>query len=314
MKGFLGPIETGIILASVDILFAAFVIVQFSYFFGGATANINAAGYTFSEYAVKGFNELVTVAVLSLGLYLTLSLINRRETTNHQRSFTWFSVLLFGLVLVMLVSSWQRLGLYEDAYGFTRLRTYTHLFIPWLGALLVVVILLEIFNRRGHFGLALWIFSIGFALTLMAVNVDGYIAHQNTTRAVKDGKFDVVETLNTDSARWTVDEDHFDFSYLSELSDDAVPALFSEYQQDHPEAVHDLLGAQLSCRAAILTGTATRPWISYNIGEARARQILLDPANQSLWSAYPVSSSDRGDYTVELNGESWNCISWHYAD
>ncbi|HNS38289.1 MAG TPA: DUF4173 domain-containing protein [Anaerolineaceae bacterium] len=313
MKGFLGPIETGVILAAVDVLFAAFVIVQFGYFFGGATANINAAGYTFSEYAVKGFNELVTVAVLSLGLYLTLSLINRRETVNHQRSFTWFSVLLFGLVLVMLISSWYRLGLYEDAYGFTRLRTYTHLFIPWLGALLVVVILLEIFKRRGHFGLALWLFSIGFALTLTLVNVDGFIVHQNTARAVTDGEFSVVSDGGS-GGRWSVDPDTFDFGYLSDLSHDAVPALLNEYQQDHPAAVRDLLGAQLACRAAVMQTTDPRPWIAYNLGEARARQILLDPANQALWSEYPVSHPESWKYEVEVNGETLNCNSWGYAD
>ena len=312
MKGFLGPIETGVILAAVDVLFAAFVIVQFGYFFGGATANINATGYTFSEYAVKGFNELVTVAILSLGLYLTLSLINRRETVNHQRSFTWFSVLLFGLVLVMLVSSWYRLGLYEDAYGFTRLRTYTHLFIPWLGALLVVVILLEIFKRRGHFGLALWLFSIGFALTLTLVNVDGFIVHQNTARAAATGEVTVVS--DGTGGRMLADPDTFDFIYLSNLSHDAVPALLDEYQQDHPATVRDLLGAQLACRAAVMKTADPRPWIAYNLGEARARQILLDPANQALWSEYPVSGPDRWSLEVEVNGESLDCQQWGYAD
>ena len=75
---FLGFTESSIILGSVNLLFAFFVAVQFKYFFGGQ-ANITLDGYTFAEYARKGFGELITVAVISLMLYLGLSTITRRE-------------------------------------------------------------------------------------------------------------------------------------------------------------------------------------------------------------------------------------------
>ncbi len=93
-----------------------------------------------------------------------------------------------------------------------------------------------------------------------------------------------------------------------------MPALLNEYQQDHPAAVRDLLGAQLACRAAVMQTADPRPWIAYNIGEARARQILLDPANQALWSEYPVSGPDRWSLEVEVNGETLDCQQWGYAD
>ena len=53
------------VLAGVALLFAAFVLVQFRYFFGGAQ-NIGIEGYTFAEYARRGYGELMAVAVLSL--------------------------------------------------------------------------------------------------------------------------------------------------------------------------------------------------------------------------------------------------------
>ena len=74
---FLGFTESTIVLGSVVLLFVAFVIVQFQYFFGGH-ANISLEGYTFSEYARKGFGELVAVAFFSLLLLLGLSAITRR--------------------------------------------------------------------------------------------------------------------------------------------------------------------------------------------------------------------------------------------
>ena len=93
--------------------------------------------------------------------------------------FSIMGVVLFALVSVILVSSFQRLQLYESAYGFTRLRTYTHVFIFWLGALLLAVSVLEVFKRQRHFALAALIAGMGFVATLDIINVDGFIVRQN---------------------------------------------------------------------------------------------------------------------------------------
>ena len=136
VKPFLGWTESAIVLGSINLLFAFFVAIQFRYLFGGQ-ANITAAGYTYSEYARKGFGELVTVAVLSLLIYLCLAAVTRTKNQGQQRGFSILSTLLMVLVLIMLASSLQRMLLYEGAYGFTRLRTYTHVFIFCLAALLI---------------------------------------------------------------------------------------------------------------------------------------------------------------------------------
>jgi hypothetical protein len=74
----LGWTEAAIVLAGVNLLFIVFVAIQFWYLFGGQ-ANISTTAYTYAEYARRGFNELVIVAVLSLGLYLGLATITRME-------------------------------------------------------------------------------------------------------------------------------------------------------------------------------------------------------------------------------------------
>ena len=71
IPAFLGFIESSIVLGSVIALFAAFVVIQFQYFFGGTT-NINVEGYTYAEYARKGFGELVAVAFFALMMLLQL--------------------------------------------------------------------------------------------------------------------------------------------------------------------------------------------------------------------------------------------------
>jgi hypothetical protein len=66
----LGFIEAATLLISVDLLFLVFVWIQFAYLFGGR-ANITVEGYTYAEYARRGFFELVAgVGIGHLGLRL----------------------------------------------------------------------------------------------------------------------------------------------------------------------------------------------------------------------------------------------------
>jgi FtsH-binding integral membrane protein len=128
----------------------AFVVVQFQYFFGGTT-NIHVDGYTYAEYARRGFGELVTVAFFALLMLLTLSAITKRDTETQRRVFSGLGVTLVALLLVMLVSAFKRLGLYEEVYGFSRLRTYTHVFLIWIGLLLIATIALRFAGAHVYF-------------------------------------------------------------------------------------------------------------------------------------------------------------------
>jgi hypothetical protein len=280
---FLGATEAFIILGSVDLLFAFFLVVQFRYLFGGQ-ANITVAGYTFSEYARRGFFELVSVAVISLFIYLTLNAVTRRSKAITEQAFIGLSTLLVGQVLVILVSAFQRLLLYENAYGFSRLRTYTHIFIPWLGALLVITILLQVLRRDQYFGAALLGVVLGFALSFAVLNVDGLIVRQNVARAQAG--------TNLDGA------------YLINLSDDALPDLVSEYQHPgQPEAVREVLGGVLACRIYRNSLDQALPWQSYHPGSVAARQRL---AGVDLSGFTVETGDDRGAF-VELSSGPFQC-------
>jgi hypothetical protein len=268
-KRFLGSTECFIILGSVLALFTFFIILQFRYLFGGQ-ANIHETGFTYSEYARRGFFELVWVAVLSLGLLLLLGAFTRRPTASIERAFGILSMLLITLVLLMLASSLQRLMLYEAAYGFTRLRTYTHILIPWLALLLLAALILHGRHRTGRMGLAIFLTIYGFGLTFTFLNVDALVASLNIRRALAGAELDP--------------------STLAELSADAVPVLSQGFRQTTPGPVRDHLGAALAChwiRAG--AGTPLHPgWRSYDLSSARASREL---AALDL-SPYLVRTSD----------------------
>ncbi|MCS7011803.1 MAG: DUF4173 domain-containing protein [Anaerolineales bacterium] len=228
LPSFLGFTEAAIVLGAVNLLFGFFVLIQFQYFFGGQS-NIGLEGYTYAEYARRGFGELVIVAFFSLLLFLGLSTTTFRATSAQRRLFSALGALLVALVNVILVSAFQRLVLYETAYGFTRLRMYTHVFMIWLGILLVAVVVLEFLRRERAFALAMLLAAIGFAVTLAIVNVDSFIARQNVLRAMQGEELDI--------------------NYLALLSTDAVPSLVASLQEETlPTDTRDLVGAALLCR------------------------------------------------------------------
>src|SRR5688572_21024408 len=171
IKPFLGFTESAVVLSSVSFLFLAFVVIQFQYFFGGEN-NIGVEGYTYSQYARRGFNELITVAFFSLVMILGLGTFTHRQNDIQRRFYSAMSVVVVVLVMVILMSAYQRISLGIDWHGFSRFRLYPRIFLIWLGILLVAVVVLEVFQRERYFAFVAVLVSLGFAVTLTLVNVD----------------------------------------------------------------------------------------------------------------------------------------------
>ena len=256
LRPFIGFTESTVILGSVSALFLAFVIVQFRYFFGGQT-NIGVEGYTYSQYARRGFNELITVAFFSLVLILGLSTLARRETDLQKRVYSWLSVSVVALVLVILTSAYQRISLAIDWHGFSRLRLYPRVFLIWLGILLVTVVALEILRRERYFAFAALLASAAFAVSLALVNVDAATVRHNVPRTLHGKNLNV--------------------AHLASLSSDAVPALAAAfYSEAYPQTVHEGLGAALTCYLHFdsLSDDPDNDWRSFNLSRWKAHNSL----------------------------------------
>jgi hypothetical protein len=295
VKPFLGWTECLIVLGAVDLLFILFVSIQVKYLFGGV-ANINAAGYTYSEYARRGFGELVGVAVISLAIYLVMHGITKLESKGKRIGFTVLSVVMLAMVLVMLASSLQRLMLYESAYSFSELRTYTHVFIFWLAALILATMAFEIAQRQGRFGLALMLMIIGFTATLGIMNVDGFIARQNIALGDKGG---------------TNENGQLDLAYIGSLSSDAIPAMIDAYNDPSLSSdTHTYLGASLACRTDRFAYVKTQDWRSTRFGELHAYNLLMK--NKNSWSQFVVTHESNDTSYVLVNGEKNYCSTYDW--
>ena len=298
---FLGSTESSIVLGSVVLLFIAFVVIQFQYFFGGQ-ANITIEGYTFSEYARKGFGELVAVAFFSLLLLLGLGAVTRRENDTQRRVFSSFGITLVGLVIVMLISAYQRLALYEQAYGFSRLRTYTHVFMIWLALLLVVVVFLELTRRERAAGLAILLAALGFVVSLNVLNVDAFIVNQNIRR----------EILAANDKTFAEGRADLDAQYFLDLSEDAVPALVTAYQgAGMPDSVREKVGASLACiRYTRDLDGRELPWQSFHFSRYAADRAL-EKINSNL-DTYVIEDDELPVLVETPGGVEFSCWQYYY--
>lgn len=295
IPSFLGFVESSIVLGSVVALFASFVMIQFQYFFGGHT-NINVEGFTYSEYARRGFGELVAVAFFALLMLLTLSAVTKREAEAQRKIYSGLGVALVVLLLVMLVSAYQRLGLYEAAYGFSRLRTYTHVFLIWIGLLLIATIVLEILHKERMFAFAMLIASFGFAISFPILNVDVFIVNQNIQREIQGVSDGSVE---------------LDAQYFIELSDDAIPTLVKALQTPTlPDPVQEKIGAALDCiRHEREQDMRVLPWQSFHFARFNADRALASVKNEL--DRFEIIDKEQPVRVTSPSGKEFSCFPYY---
>ena len=180
----LGRTEWLIALAALDALFAGFVALQLTTLFGGDRHVLQTAGLTYAEYAHQGFGQLMAAAALTLAVIA----LARRDSP----VLTLLLGLLCALTLVVLASALKRLELYEEAFGFTRLRLLAHAAILWLGALFVLIVAAGALKRTRWLPRATVALSAAAALAFALANPDARIAEHNIKRFEETGKIDRV--------------------------------------------------------------------------------------------------------------------------
>jgi hypothetical protein len=192
-------------LALLDLLFAAFVAVQLAVLFGGHDHVLRTTGLTYAEYARQGFVELIVAAVLTLAVAALAGRHASRTNATQRRALYALAGLLFALTLVVLASALRRLGLYEEAFGFTRTRLLAHGIILWLGTLFVLVAACSGTRHTRVLARASVLLTAFALIAATLANPDALIAARNAHRFAATGRIDT--------------------GYLRGLSADAVPRL-----------------------------------------------------------------------------------------
>jgi hypothetical protein len=231
----------------VDAVFVLFLAAQAAAFFGGHEYIQRTTGLTYADYVHQGFAQLTIATALTLLVVWAAARKAKLETGGDRWWLRGSLGALCLLTLVVVASALHRMDLYQDAYGFTRLRLVVDLFEGWLG-LVVVAVLVAGIGLRGRW-LARFALLSGAAmlLGLAVVNPDAWIAQHNIDRYEATGKLDA--------------------GYLAGLSADALPVILA-----HP------LPGGLRCPMGDLDFDVRDPdgWAGWNLSRERARDALHD--------------------------------------
>jgi hypothetical protein len=255
--GGLGAAEALVILAVIDLVVGLFVGLQIAYLFGGLDTLV-AAGLTYSDYARRGFFELVAAACLAGAVVVGL------ETTIARRTRPYLTALLALLVLtaVVLVSAAVRLHLYQDAYGWTELRLYVLATIGALAAALAVMTALALAGRMCWLGHGLAVIGVVALVGLNVIAPAGFVAARNVERIIDPSLVPPDGHAGLDAA------------YLGVLPDDAIPVLVQALPTLPEPERRDVLLLLEGRRAELSTDPAFASPAAWNLGRERAREAL----------------------------------------
>jgi len=236
------PIEWVVPITVLIGLFVAFVAVQVTVVLGGDDYVLRTSGLTYAEHARSGFGQLVAVTLLVVVVVSAAVRWAPRDTAGRRRLLQTLLGGLCVLALAVVVAALHRLHLYEEAFGFTRLRLFMNVFEGWLGLLIVMVLLAGVRLRAPWLPGAVVATAAAALLGLAAINADGFVADRNVARYEATGKLDT--------------------AYLQGLSADAVPAI-----DRLPEPLR-------SCVLGGLVVDEDGGPGGWNFGRERAREIL----------------------------------------
>jgi hypothetical protein len=203
----------GVVVSLVAAVFAAFVAVNMHDLFGGESLVRERAALTYASYLHAGFAQLLVATALSVCLVVVGHVLLRAGDDARAKVPGGVAVrALEGTLLVLsgitVVSCWQRLRIYEDAYGASHLR----LGVAFVEAMILGVLVLTLAKSfwrgwRGYAGSSMAL-ALGVSVVAAHFNADAYVGKRNLDRALAGRPLDT--------------------AYLAELTSDAAALL------DHP--------------------------------------------------------------------------------
>lgn len=254
---WLGTTEALTILIVIDLTFAAFVALQLAYLFGGLDT-LQATGMTYSEYARRGFFELIAVAVLAGGLLLALETFVKARP----REYVGAAIALAGLTSVVLASATLRMRLYQEAYGWTELRFYALAVIGWLAIGVVLAAMALATNRSRWLPHALAVAGLAVGIAVNVIGPVRFVADQNVARLANPALVPAFGSTGLDTI------------YAADLGDDAVPALVRALPylpRDERHYLRDVLSGRL---VGLRVRDDLNAWQAWNLSRATARAAL----------------------------------------
>ncbi len=174
------------ILIMLNTVYVLFAVIQFRYFFSNGLQD----GFTYAEYARRGFMELMLVTLINWSLILSYLKFVHPVSKALKITLKIMYSLLIVVSGIMLISAYQRLSMYEAAYGFTIDRILAQSFMVFLFVIFAYT-LIKVWIEKLTLLHFYFIAGLVFYITLNAMNLEEIIVDSNMERYEETGKLDV---------------------------------------------------------------------------------------------------------------------------
>ncbi|MEP7001557.1 MAG: DUF4173 domain-containing protein, partial [bacterium] len=258
-------------LGTLNVLFAAFVVAQLGWFFGGESFLHARTGLTAAQYARQGFFEMVWVVMLVVPL-LVATRAALQPGQALQRRHTLLSLPIIALLGAIIFSAVTRMQLYVHYFGLTVDRFYPLVFMGWLGLVLVWLALTVLRGQGRTFIAGVAVSGLTVLAALNAIAPDAVVAQFNIDRAatahrLPDGVLDLrhMSELGADAAQVATRAT----LHAAPLFADGTPLRVAEDEQQC-DAAKTLLRRWGPTSEAVERQDRDAAWRFWNAGEANA--------------------------------------------
>ncbi len=193
----------------IVLVFASYIFVQSTYFFGGEKLIQDTDNLTFATYAREGFGALVWVSIFCLPLLAWLLKRSEYALSNEKPLLVAISVSLVVMLMVIEASAIYRMALYIDAYRLSIQRIMASWFMGFVITATALYLVSLLSKSRKYWLPNVSIAWLVFNIALVVMSPSKLVA--------------VVNVAN--------DEGQLDYGYFQHLKQDAWPVLVSEARQ-----------------------------------------------------------------------------------
>jgi len=172
-----------ILLAVLNIIYVVFDVIQIK----SLILHQTSMDITYAEYARQGFFQLMLVSAINIVVILLTKSNETKKDTTYNKAMCITMILL---TLIIIISSFIRMNMYESAYGCTMLRVLVYISLI-VEIILLIPTIIYILNKKINilkYYLIILVSSYSFINLLPLNNI---IAERNINRYYNNHRLDV---------------------------------------------------------------------------------------------------------------------------
>ena len=239
------------ILTVLNIIYLIFGFIQITNLFMNTSNNPN---FDYSSYARQGFFQLMFVSFINF-VILIVANINKVKKTKSQKIYNKImSLLIILFTIIIIISAFYRMNLYQETYGYTYLRIFVD-FVLISEVLISIPIIIYLLGKKIDILKSIIIITSFMFVLLNFMNIDNFIAEKNIDRYFNNPE-----------------DSNFDISYLCKLGTDATEQITRLLKADDEYIVKRTERYLYEQKQSLNLDEMN--WQEYNMSKKEAKEIL----------------------------------------